>query len=130
MTVFVDSSFYVARTLPRDQWHQESLRAIRPELVYVTSSLVINETISLLQSRGFFSAALDFLREIRSNPAVQIVYADAPLQAEAWDLFGRYGASGLNAVDCASFAIMRRFSIKRAFTFDLHFREAGFEILR
>lgn len=48
---------------------------------------------------------------------------------EAWDLFSRWGGSGASAVDCASFAIMRRFGIRRVFTFDKHFRTAGFEIL-
>ncbi|MBZ5593473.1 MAG: hypothetical protein LAP39_14615 [Acidobacteriia bacterium] len=52
------------------------------------------------------------------------------LQSEAWDLFHRWRSSGANPVDCASFAVMRRLNIKKAFTFDQHFRTAGFEILR
>ncbi len=97
---------------------------------FVTSNLVVNETAMLLQSRGFFSEALLFLREVRVNPGVQIAYVDAVLQAEAWDLFPRWGSAGVSPVDCTSFAIMRRFSIKKAFTFDAHFRKAGFETLR
>ena len=61
---------------------------------------------------------------------MQIVYVDAVLQSEAWDLFHRWGGSGANPVDCASFAIMRRMNIRKAFTFDQHFRTAGFEIIR
>jgi predicted nucleic acid-binding protein len=51
------------------------------------------------------------------------------MQAEAWELFARWGSAGANAVDCVSFAIMRRFSIERALTFDERFRLAGFETL-
>jgi len=129
MTVFVDSSYFVATLAPRDQWQQRTLRTLQPGLRMITSAAVINETISLLQSRGQISTALQFLQEIRANPAVEIVYLDPALQADAWDLFCRWGGSGANAVDCTSFAIMRRFGIKKAFTFDRHFRAAGFDIL-
>ena len=97
-------------------------------MTFVTTSLVINETISLLQSRGFLSAALQFLEGIRRGEA-QILYPDAALQREAWDLFGQWVGSGASAVDCVSFAVMKREGIRKAFTFDSHFRAAGFEIL-
>jgi len=129
MTAFVDSSYYVARIQPHDQWHKQAVRAADSASRFVTSAPVINETISLLQSRGQLSAALHFLQEIRANPAVEIVYLDPALQSEAWDLFYRWSGSGANPVDCASFAIMRRRGIKKAFTFDKHFKTAGFQIL-
>jgi uncharacterized protein len=127
--VFIDTSYYVARMLPKDQWHRASIRAVKPGMIFFTSSLVINEAISLLQSRGYFSAALTFLGEARRNEEVPIIYPDAALQAEGWDLFGRWGGAGANAVDCVSFAMMARLGIRKAFTFDAHFRTAGFEIL-
>jgi predicted nucleic acid-binding protein len=74
-------------------------------------------------------AALTFLERVRRNEEVQIVHPDPALQAEAWDLFGRWGSAGANAVDCVSFAMMARLGIREAFTFDAHFREAGFDTL-
>ncbi|MGO4880201.1 MAG: type II toxin-antitoxin system VapC family toxin [Bryobacteraceae bacterium] len=130
MNAFVDTSFYIARVMPRDQWHAKAVKAVRPGMSFVTSTLVINETISLLQARGLLSAAMAFLREARLSPDVLIVYPDAALQTEGWDLFARWGGAGANAIDCVSFAIMRKMSIRKAFTFDAHFHAAGFEILR
>ena len=130
MTAFVDTSFYIARVMPRDQWHEKAMRAVRPGITFLTSAFVINETISLLQARGFFSAAISFLREARLSHDVSIVYPDAVMQSEGWDLFARWGPAGANAVDCVSFAVMRKLAIRKAFTFDEHFRTAGFEILR
>lgn len=127
--MFVDTGYYIARLMPRDQWRAAALKAVRPGMNFFTSSLVVNETVSLLQSRGYFSAALEFLDQIRRTEEVQILYPDPVLQAEAWDLFGEYGRSGANAVDCVSFAIMKRMGIRRAFTFDRHFRAPGFEII-
>ena len=130
MTVFIDTGYFIALLMPRDQWHERAIKAARPGMRFVTSALVINETISLLQASGFFSAALEFLRETRANPDLRIVYPEAAQQLEAWDLFSRWGTGGANAVDCVSFAIMKELSIKSALTFDEHFRAAGFSTLR
>lgn len=129
MTVFLDTSYFIALQMDNDQWHESAARINRSGLRLITSSLVINETLSLLQVRGFFSAALEFLQRLRSDPDTHIVYVDSPLQAEAWDLFHRWGGAGVSIVDCASFAIMMSQRIRKAFTFDRHFRTAGFEIL-
>ena len=104
-------------------------KAAKRDTIPITSSLVINETVALLQARGFLSAAIDFLREARASELVQMVHIDSVIQAEAWDLFVRYGSAGANPIDCSSFAVMRRMGITRAFTFDHHFRAAGFETL-
>lgn len=130
MRIFVDTSYYIGRIQPRDQYHRAATRALSAGLTFFTSSLVINETVSLLQARRDLSTAIAFLQQVRLSDEVQIVHPDASLQAEAWDLFIEWGGSGANAVDCVSFAIMRRFGIRKAFTFDAHFRKAGFEILK
>ena len=129
MRVFLDTSYYLALLNPHDHWHKKALSALKPQDELLTSSLVINETVSLMQARGHFSAAVEFLREARTNPAVQIVHVDPVIQSETWDLFARWGSAGANAVDCASFAVMRRLAIHKALTFDAHFRSAGFDTL-
>lgn len=73
--------------------------------------------------------ALDVLRMLRESTDVQIIYVDAVLQGAAWELFARWGPSGATPVDCASFAIMKQMSIRKAFTFDRHFEVAGFTTL-
>jgi len=129
VTVFLDTSYFVAFLVPRDQWFQKAVHAARTDFRAVTSSLVVNETISLLQARGLLSTALAWLSGIRADPKILIIYVDAALQVEGWSLYHRYAGAGANAIDCASFALMRSLNIKNAFTFDQHFRAAGFEIL-
>jgi len=129
VTVFLDTGYFVAFLVPRDQWFRKAVDAARTDLRAVTSSLVVNETVSLLQARGLLSTALAWLSGIRADPKTLIIYVDAPMQVEGWSLFHRYAGSGANAIDCTSFAVMRSLNIKQAFTFDQHFRAAGFEIL-
>jgi hypothetical protein len=51
--IFVDTSYYVARIMPKDRWHQASIRAVKPGMVVFTSSPIVNETSSLLQSEAW-----------------------------------------------------------------------------
>ena len=129
MTVFVDTGYFIARMQASDQWHAAAIEADDASLELVTSNAVINETITLLQKRGFLSLALDFLREIRAGSDITVVYIDPAMQADAWDLYARYAGPGAGGVDCTSFALMRRLGIRKAFTFDKHFRAAGFGIV-
>ena len=129
MTAFVDTSFFVALVVKRDRWHARAINAAEPGMLLFTSSLIVNETISLLQSRGYFSDALLFLRETRRNERLTILYPDPPLQARAWDGFARWGAYGANAIDCTSFTLMKSYSIRDVLTFDQHFSMAGFNVV-
>ncbi len=130
MRAFVDTSFFVALAMKRDQWHERAVNTIHPEMLLFTSSLIVNETISLLQSRGYFSEALLFLRETRRNERLTILYPDPAVQAKAWEGFARWGAYGANAIDCTSFALMNSYSIREVLTFDQHFAMAGFKAVR
>jgi uncharacterized protein len=41
----------------------------------------------------------------------------------------KYADQGVSFTDCVSFAIMRRHKIRTAFTFDRHFKLAGFNVI-
>ncbi|MEP7362690.1 MAG: PIN domain-containing protein [Acidobacteriota bacterium] len=126
---FVDSSFWVALADSSDQWHKPARKSWRAAGPLLTTTSVIDETISLLQWRGQLSFALEYLDKLRTDENLLIVYPDADTWAEGWRFFRKYGGSGAGAVDCLSFAVMRRFGLKRALTFDAHFRVAGFSTL-
>ncbi len=128
--IFADTSFFIGLASPWDQWHEQAKQAFDATTPIVTSSLIINETISLFQLRGFSSFALEFLDRVQIDPSLTIIYPDSALQEIAWKEFKQSGSFGANAVDCMSFAIMRTRGIKRAYTFDkAHFQAAGFEAI-
>jgi hypothetical protein len=43
----------------------------------------------------------------------------------AWTVFHQYDDKKWSFVDCASYVVMQRLDIKRAFAFDDHFRQFG-----
>lgn len=130
MRVFVDTSYFIARALTRDQWHEAAVAAVEPGMDFYTSSLVVNETITLLQTRGYGREAMTFLDYTIRAGALHVVFPTELDQREAWRLFRVWLGIGASAVDCSSFALMARLGIRRAFTFDEHFRAVGFQTLR
>lgn len=122
----------------------------------LSTNCILNETLTWLQRQsGFrFPAALRFggwFRDVASfaipevaprtsrfkearrveladpKKPLALLYADADIEDSAWDFFRRLGASGATYTDCVSFAAMKALGLKRAFTFDEHFADAGFQ---
>lgn len=60
---------------------------------------------------------------------MKTLYTGEATFAEALELFGRYSDKEWSFTDCVSFTTMRRLNVTKAFTFDKHFRQAGFEML-
>jgi predicted nucleic acid-binding protein len=65
----------------------------------------------------FASAAVDVLQSTRADE----------LDALRW--MRKYADQRISFTDCVSFALMRRHRIRAAFTFDRHFKVAGFEVI-
>ncbi len=131
-----------------------SRELISSRVPMVTTNLVLAETYAWLQRHpaAGYGAALAFHRwfgELSSmgtpegasrakrmkrrlveaageRRPISLLYADASMDGEAWRFFTQHGASGATYTDCVSFAVMAMLGLKRAFTFDEHFAEAGF----
>ena len=58
---------------------------------------------------------------------VDVAFVDADTHRIAVAVFS--GGVGASLVDCVSFEVMRRRGITRAFAFDRHFADAGFELV-
>lgn len=132
--VLVDTGAWLAFFHRRDQHHDvavptfRSLREARSELV-VTDLILAELHLHLL--RGFGpTVALEYLRTIKSDPLVAEFYTDANLQRAAFsDWLQRYQDQTFSFTDAVSFAVMNAQGIRRAFSFDEHFRIAGFTVV-
>lgn len=129
--VFLDTSFILALEDADDQYHKEAIafwRAFqkRPQPL-VTTSYVFDETITLVRKRLDYDQARSVAKRLRFSPSVTLVHIREEDFEAGWEWFERYHDKRFSFTDCVSFAVMKRFKLKAALTFDKHFSQAGFE---
>ena len=128
--IFVDTGAFVARYLARDQYHTAAVEGWRrlDRHRIVTTSHVLDEALTLLGRRAGNAFAAERARRFLTSERLGIVRPDLDDELSAVELFESFADQGVSFTDAVSFAVMRRLSIDRAFTFDRHFALAGFEL--
>jgi predicted nucleic acid-binding protein len=131
MTIFIDTSAFYA-TLDADDGQHESAKQMWLTLVneatdLVCSNYVIVETTALVQNRLGVEAIRTFQEDVL--PMVRIERVVEPAHQAGVTALLTAGRRDLSLVDCVSFDLMRHLGIRRAFTFDKHFAEQGFELV-
>lgn len=131
--IFIDTGAFIARYVPRDEHHSRAkrrwLEVERDRIRCFTSNFVLDETFTLLGRRASYTFAAARARALLASTALTILRPDATDEASAADLFAKFADQKVSFTDCVSFALMRRHGLSRAFTFDRHFADAGFEVL-
>jgi len=92
-----------------------------------TSKDVIAETFALLQSRLGIEAVRGFRED--PMPVLLVNWINADLHNASVSALLAASKRNLSLVDCSSFEIIRRMSIKSVFAFDPRFKEQGFDCL-
>jgi len=129
--IFVDTSAFLARQARRDP-HFQTASAIWKELeetTLITSNHVVEESLTLLARRLGYLLAADMATRLYSSAKLDIVSTSREEELEAIRFFRKFADQSVSFTDCISFAIMKRNRISTAFTFDRHFRDAGFRVL-
>jgi predicted nucleic acid-binding protein len=133
-TVLVDTGAWLAAFHRRDQYHFQAaaelrrLREARTQLI-VTDLILAETHLHLLYALGP-TRAVEYLETLKADPAIEEVHASSPLQTAAISQWmRRFSDQAFTLTDAISFAVMRDRGTDVAFTFDQHFRVAGFRIL-
>lgn len=129
--IFIDTGPFLARWLPRDEHHRAALSVWEnlPGQALYTSGHVVDETITLLGRKTSYAFSADRAESIFKSTALEILYANTEDELEALRLFRKYADQEISFTDGISFALMRRHGIQTAFTFDRHFRLAGWKTI-
>lgn len=128
--VFVDTSALYALLVEGDDNHPQARRTAlllrRQGARLMTSSFVVLETVTLLQTRVGVAAVRIFNRDVL--PLLDVVWVDEDLLHRAMAALLASSRRRISLADWSSFAIMRERGIVRAFAYDEDFARQGFEL--
>jgi predicted nucleic acid-binding protein len=130
--IFVDSSFWIALRMRRDDRHEAAValaEATAAEAL-ATSNHVRGETWTFLRRRDGHRSAVAFLDLVERSPRIRVHHVTDDLELEALRWLRRHDEREYSFVDATSFALMRSLRIRRALAFDGDFAAAGFRELR
>ena len=127
-TVFFDTGAWFAMSDGSDQYHANAIAHVNEGNEIKTTNLVVHETFMLISRKLSRKAAIVFLSEIYSDQTVEVFHSDEALEQEAFQTIRSYPDQDFSVADCVSFALMKRKGIRRAFTFDKHFKTMRFSV--
>jgi uncharacterized protein len=132
-TVFVDTSGFKAFYDPKDEYHARARRftdqvATRKILMrgFITSDYVLDETLTLLLVGAGHPVAANFAQVIRESRVFNTIYVNEDRFSKSLELFAKSKDKEWSFTDCTCFWLMKEHGIRNVFTFDPHFRQAGF----
>lgn len=132
-TVFVDSFAWIAVINKSDNYHRISLKTLEEFLNkhvnLITTNYAIIETINALSKVEFRKAVIEFINKLERSPSVEIVKITDEIYNNAWALYQQRMDKNWGITDCTSFEVMRMFNIRKAFTNDKHFEQAGYSVV-
>jgi hypothetical protein len=132
MRLFVDTSAWLALNNKNDQYHDEAVSKItkvrQQKIQLVTSEYVFDESVTIIRYRISHRAAVAFGDALISSNVASIEDITDEERLKAWVLFKKYRDKDLSFTDCTSFALMVKLKLQKAFSFDDHFKQVGFEL--
>lgn len=129
--IFMDTSAFYAMISSDDPNHEIALQTwadlIENNEQLMCNNYILVESIALIQNRVGVEAVATLHNDI--IPALEVDWLDESLHNAIMEVVISTNRRALSFVDQSSFSTMRRHKIKKAFTFDDHFRKQGFEVI-
>jgi len=129
MIAFVDTSAFYAVLNRLDENHETAdsiwKLLLEQDAVLATNNYVLVETCVITQNRLGLEAVREFQQEI--VPILRVEWVTKSQHDSAMAAVLAAARKKLSLVDCVSFAMMREAGIRKAFAFDAHYVEQGFD---
>ena len=131
--VFLDASGLIALLFPDDSLHPMATHTMailaRTRASLVTSDWVLAEFLNSAAAARTRASAAEMARRTFANPGIDVVEAGRLGLLEALELYESRPDKDWSIVDCSSILICKERGIRRVFTHDRHFRQAGMQVL-
>jgi hypothetical protein len=132
-TYFADTSFWIALSSKRDQFHARavvwSASVVRDDSTLVTTEAVLWEWLNAFSDVAIRRVAAEGYRRCRSDTQIQVVEFGSTLIDAAVRLYEARSDKMWSLTDCLSFVVMQEHQLAEALTTDRHFEQAGFKAL-
>lgn len=132
MSLFIDTSGWIALFGESDKYHPRAVRAFQglenQSLDWVTTDYVFDETVTFLQRHYGLETAQKCGSAILNTRYIKMMFINQDAWQAAWTMFQAYADKKWAFTDCTSFIVMQRQQIWQAFSFDKHFEQAGFRL--
>ena len=131
--IFIDSDVYLALNLKEDTNKEKAIRLTQKLLTSeekkITSWDVIDEVSTKLSYHFSRTIAESFVRNIvRSDTNIRFI--DEFLIQEVLALFLKQTSKNISMTDCANMVIAKSLGITTFFSFDHHYEQNGFTLLK
>ena len=131
MRVFIDTSAFIAVLNAGDQFHPAAKdtwqELLQGQNQIICNNYVLVETSALLGNRFGLGAVRLFQNDIL--PVLHVFWIDEEMHKQAVSALLAASLRRLSLVDCTCFETMRHLGLSRAFVFNPHYAEYGFETI-
>lgn len=124
--IFVDTGAWFASIVPSDYDHAATIQWLSQNTQpLITTDYVVDETLTLLKTRGQTSRAMILGEEFFRGTLATIYYLTEADIRLAWQVFHQFSDKDWSFTDCTGKVMIDRFHLTQAFSFDHHFRQFG-----
>ena len=131
--VFVDTSGWVALFVENDQNHEKAVSIFEEikssKIPIYTSDYCIDETVTTIMAKGGHKQSVVAGEALFTSKIIKIVYIYPDYLQAAWKLYQKYKDKSFSFTDITSLVVMKGLNIKKAFSFDREFIQAGIELI-
>ncbi len=131
--IFIDTGAFIAKYVKSDQFHIKSVKTWseleHKKVKIMTSNFVLDETFTLLARQTNYDFSAKIARIIYQSSVINIIRPTHDTELRALAFFEKFSDQKVSFTDCISFQLMKEHRIKMTFSFDRHFKLAGFDLL-
>ena len=99
------------------RWMQENVEPL------TTTDYVLDELVTLIKARYSVAASIEIGERLWAEEFSEVLFLTPADIRQAWLIFRAHRDKGWSFTDCASYAVMRRLGISKAFSLDKHFSQ-------
>jgi len=135
MNIFLDTSALVAWFNQDDKYHQDAqkvLKDIQKDQLrltrFIITDYIIDETLTFFETTIKNHELAEKIGEaLLKSGYIHLEHIDPETFEQTWERFKQ--STGFSFTDCSSMTMMDKLGIRTAFSFDEHFKMAGYNLL-